>query len=163
MERIIIGLSSIAIAIGLLAGAGWYVYKLKSDLEISIRDTQTLSDAVIEQQKTIAKLELDQAAIRKATNDIANKTIAQDKEVAALAKKFTTSANSSQRDFGQIAAAKPGLVQKAVNAGVVEASRCLEIASGAPLTETEKNATTITEINKACPSMANPAYTPASR
>ena len=38
--------------------------------------------------------------------------------------------------------------------------RCVEIASGAPLTEKEKTATKKSEINSECPSIANPNYVP---
>ena len=40
------------------------------------------------------------------------------------------------------------------------ANRCIEIASGAELTEAEKNATKKSEINTECPSIANPNYIP---
>jgi len=38
----------------------------------------------------------------------------------------------------------------------------LELATGAPLTEAEKNAKLPSEINKECPSLANPSYKPAA-
>jgi len=36
--------------------------------------------------------------------------------------------------------------------------RCIELASGAPLNEKEKNAKTPTEANRECPALINPAY-----
>ena len=38
------------------------------------------------------------------------------------------------------------------------ALRCVEISSGSPLTESEINATKKSEINRECPSIANPNY-----
>ena len=78
----------------------------------------------------------------------------------ALKDRFNTSANGSSRDLGDLAIAKPVLIERAVNNGTKNALRCVEIASGAPLTEQEKNATKADEINKECPSLANPNYKP---
>jgi hypothetical protein len=39
-----------------------------------------------------------------------------------------------------------------------EANRCIEIATGSPLTESEINATKKSQINGECPSLANPNY-----
>ena len=43
---------------------------------------------------------------------------------------------------------------------IERAKRCVEIASGAPLTEAEINATKKSEINPECPALANPNYEP---
>jgi len=40
--------------------------------------------------------------------------------------------------------------------------RCLEIASGSPLTDIERNAKLPSEINRECPNIANPNYKPAT-
>ena len=47
-----------------------------------------------------------------------------------------------------------------MNKGGDNAGRCIEIASGSPLTEKELNATKKSEINPECPSIANPNYIP---
>ena len=86
----------------------------------------------------------------------------QNKDLNSLRDRFNTAANGEKRDFGTVAAAKPSQVETAVNRGTANALRCLEIASGAPLTDREKNAKLPTEINKECPSMANPSYKPTA-
>ena len=86
----------------------------------------------------------------------------QNKDLDSLRDRFNTAANGEKRDFGVAAAAKPTQVEIAVNRGTANALRCLEIASGAPLTDQEKNAKLPTEINKECPSMANPGYRPTA-
>ena len=53
---------------------------------------------------------------------------------------------------------EPGAVERVINKGADNATRCIEIASGSPLTEEEKNATKKSEINPECPSIANPKY-----
>ena len=68
--------------------------------------------------------------------------------------------NKKNRDFGKLAIEKTKAIQRIMNKGSVNAQRCIEIASGAELTEDEKNATKKSEINTECPSIANPNYVP---
>ena len=159
-KAVMITISIILFAL-MIAGGTWYVMNLRKELLENEADIKTLSRALTEQKQTIDQLTKDQVAIRKAGSEVAARVQQQDKEVKALTKKFTTSANNKPRDLGKLAEAKPGLIEKAINNGTKNAMRCLEIASGAALTEVEINAKTITEINKECPSMANPSYTAA--
>jgi hypothetical protein len=68
--------------------------------------------------------------------------------------------NKNNRDIGKLAIKKPGLVEPIINGASERAKRCVEIASGSPLTEAELNATKKSEINTECPSIANPNYIP---
>ncbi len=68
--------------------------------------------------------------------------------------------NKDGRDFGKIAIEKTGAINRIINKGSDNASRCIEIASGAELTEEERNATKKSEINRECPGIANPNYVP---
>ena len=78
------------------------------------------------------------------------------KDMDDLDKRF----NKNNRDIGKLAFEKPAVVERLINKGTVKASRCIEIASGSPLTEIEKNATKKSEINTECSSIANPKYIP---
>ena len=78
------------------------------------------------------------------------------KDLENLDKRF----NKKNRDVGKLAIAKPDAIQRITNKGSANATRCIEIASGSPLTEEEKNATKKSEINTECPSIANPNYVP---
>ena len=53
-----------------------------------------------------------------------------------------------KHDIGNLAENKPGLVEKIINKASDSAVRCMEIASGSPLTEEELNGTP----NRECPS-----------
>ena len=66
--------------------------------------------------------------------------------------------NKKNRDIGKLAIQKPKPIERIINKGSANATRCIEIASGAELTENEKNATKKSEINPECPSIANPKY-----
>ena len=83
-----------------------------------------------------------------------NKQILKDLE--NLDKRF----NKKNRDVGKLAIAKTESIERITNGASALATRCIEIASGAELTEAEKNATKKSEINSECPSIANPNYVP---
>ena len=77
-------------------------------------------------------------------------------DFAELDKRF----NKKNRDVGLLAIEKTKVVERITNAASDKANRCIEIASGSPLTEKEINATKKSEINTECPSIANPNYVP---
>ena len=65
-----------------------------------------------------------------------------EKDKADLAKRL------GKHDIGNLAENKPGLVERIINGASKSAARCVEIASGSPLTEEELNGTP----NRECPS-----------
>ena len=129
----------------MLAGAGGgylYVKKLQKDnltlkinqskLETAIED----NNAVIEQQTS------DLKKIRSTLSklDEVNKKLQEDKD--------NLSNRLNKHDIGNLAENKPGLVEKIINKASDSAVRCMEIASGSPLTEEELNGSP----NRECPS-----------
>jgi hypothetical protein len=146
----------------LIAGGFWYVTGLRADLAVSEENNKKMIEAVEKQQEALESLKKDQEQIKELNNELNTTIKLQNKDMENLKDRFTTSASGEKRDFGKSAAAKPNSLERAVNRGTVNALRCLEIASGAPLTELEKNATLPSEINKECPSLANPNYKPSS-
>jgi hypothetical protein len=137
-----------------VAGGFWYVTGLRADLAVSQENARKMTEA-------IAQMQAEQQKIKELNNELNTTIKLQNKDMENLKDRFTTSANGEKRDFGKAAAKKPASLERAVNRGTVNALRCLEIASGAPLTEAEKNATKPSEINRECPSLANPNYKPA--
>ena len=135
-----------------IAGGLWYVMNLKADLAISEANNQKLQDGIKEQQSLIEQMQRDIVQIQETNKQLAEQNEKQKQDVATLSSKF------SKRDFGALAAEKPAVVEKLVNRGTANAMRCLELASGAPLNEKEKNAKTPTEANRECPTLINPSY-----
>jgi len=145
----------------IVAGGLWYVTGLRADLAMSQENTRKMTDAVQQQSEAIKQLQADQQKIKDINNELNTTIKLQNKDMENLKDRFSTNAAGEKRDFGKTAAAKPTSLERAVNRGTVNALRCLEIASGAPLTEAEKNATKPSEINRECPSLANPNFKPA--
>ena len=135
----------IALLIIVLAGAGGgylYVNKLQKDNAILKTNQIKLETAVEENNQVIEQQTKDLRQIRTTLKEVEqfNKKLQADK----------TSLNNrlGKHDIGNLAENKPGLVEKIINKASNSATRCMEIASGSPLTEGELNGTP----NRECPS-----------
>ena len=146
--------------IGILAsaviGAGIYVMKLRSDNAILKANQIKLESAVADQQELITSQKKDFEEILGANKKMNELVGLLKKDLEDLDKRF----NKKNRDVGKLAIAKTKSIERITNGASALATRCIEIASGSPLTEKEKNATKKSEINSECPSIANPNYVP---
>ena len=129
----------------LLAGAGGgylYVNKLQKDNAILKTNQIKLETAVAESNQVIEQQSKDLKKIRSTLKEVEelNDRLQEDKN--SLNKRL------GKHDIGNLAENKPGLVEKIINKASDSAARCVEIASGSPLTEEELNGTP----NRECPS-----------
>ena len=135
----------IGLVLFMLAGAGGgylYVQKLQKDNAI-LKENQLKLESAVEDQKLVIEQQAED--FRKIRNTLTkleevNKKLEQDK--ADLNKRL------GKHDIGNLAENKPKLVEKIINGASKSAARCVEIASGSPLTEEELNGTP----NRECPS-----------
>ena len=139
-----------------IAGGGFYVFKLQKDNAILKANAIKMKSAISEQKELIENQKKDFQAILTANNEMNELVNNLKKDLEDLDKRF----NKNNRDFGKLALEKTGAIERIINKGSDAAARCIEIASGAPLTEEEINATKKSEINRECPSIANPNYIP---
>jgi len=135
----------IGLVLVMMAGAGGgylYVQKLQKDNAILKENQLKLENAVEDQKQVIEQQAEDFRKIRNTLNKLeeVNKKLEQDK--ADLSKRL------GKHDIGNLAENKPKLVEKIINGASKSAARCVEIASGSPLTEEELNGTP----NRECPS-----------
>ena len=135
----------IALVLILLAGAGGgylYVNKLQKDNAILKTNQVKLETAVAESNQVIEQQSKDLKKIRSTLKEVEelNDKLQADKD--SLNKRL------GKHDIGNLAENKPGLVEKIINKASDSAARCVEIASGSPLTEEELNGTP----NRECPS-----------
>ena len=147
----------IGIIITSLLGAGAYVIKLQRDNGILKANAEKLESAVAEQQSLIKNQQEDFKDILEANQKMNELVGVLKKDLENLDKRF----NKKNRDVGKLAIAKTEAIERITNGASAKlATRCIEIASGSPLTESEKNATKKSEINSECPGLANPSYIP---
>ena len=129
----------------MMAGAGGgylYVKKLQKDNAILKVNQIKLESAVEDNNKVIEQQTADLKKIRSTLEviDEKNRKLQEDKD--------KLSNRLSKHDIGNLAENKPGLVEKIINKASDSAVRCMEIASGSPLTEEELNGSP----NRECPS-----------
>ena len=123
--------------------------KLQKDNAILKANAIKLESAISEQKTLIENQKKDFEAILNANKEM-NELIGKLKtDFAELDKRF----NKKNRDVGLLAIEKTKAVERITNAASDKANRCIEIASGSPLTEKEINATKKSEINTECPSI----------
>src|SRR5210317_1113822 len=146
----------IGIIITTVLGAGAYVMKLQRDNTILKENAVKLESAISEQKQVIENQKKDFAEILEANKKINELVNNLKKDLDDLDKRFS----KKDRDIGKLAIERTGAIERVINKGSDNATRCIEIASGSPLTEEEKNATKKSEINPECPSIANPSYIP---
>ena len=135
----------IGLILVMVAGAGGgflYVKKLQKDNEILKLNQAKLETAVEDQKGVIEQQTKDFTKIRETLNILEEENKKLQKDKSDLSKRL------GKHDIGNLAENKPGLVEKIINGASKKALRCVEIASGSPLTEEELNG----KPNKECPS-----------
>ena len=144
----------------IIAGGLWYVMNLKAELATSEANNKILENSISEQSQVIEQMRVDIAQIQRINEEVNAELGRQKEEVKNLVNRFNVNARGESRDIGKIASKKPRAMQRLINRGTVNALRCLEIATGAERTEKEINAKKESEINRECPTLANPNYIP---
>ena len=138
-----------------VAGGGYvYVQKLRADNATLKINTTKLQGAVEQNEATIKQQTENFERVRDTLADVRDNRADLQADKDVLIKKL------SEHDFGQLAEARPTLVVKIVNKERGNAKRCMEIASGSPLTEEEIAVTKKSKANLDCSRLANPNYVP---
>ena len=154
----------IFLILGVLAGIGggyMYVKNLKADLAVSEANNMKLEQSVADQKAVIEQVQADFKQQQEISKKLQETNLTLAKELKDTEEKFNkVNASGKKRDVGALALKKAKIMEKVINKGTVNANRCIEIATGSPLTEKEKNATKKSQINPECPSIANPNYVP---
>ena len=135
----------IGLVLFILASAGggyWYVQKLQKDNQILKANAIKLESAVADQKQVIESQAADFKKIRSTLDKLEQENAKLQKDKQDLSKRL------GKHDIGNLAENKPGLVERIINGASKSAARCVEIASGSPLTEEELNGTP----NRECPS-----------
>lgn len=155
---------AILIIVGLLFFGVYLFYnKYNNTLEENIKMQQSISElssTIEKQQKRIEQVEFDSLINAALRDGIALKLQKYTEQQSDLRNKFEklNKLTNEKRDIGKLADAKPKLLEKIVNKGSDDFKRCVEIASGAPLSKEEVDAIKPSQINSSCPELANPNF-----
>ena len=135
----------IGLVLVMLAGAGGgylYINKLQKD-NATLKSNQIKLESAVEDQKAVIESQAeDFKKIRNTLTKLEEENAKLQKDKQDLSKRL------GKHDIGNLAENKPKLVEKIINGASESAARCVEIASGSPLTEEELNGTP----NRECPS-----------
>ena len=143
------------VILSMVGGVG-YVLKLRSDNAILKANNILLEESLESQKNVIEQQKKDFTQILETNKKLSLLSNNLQKDMNDLENRFT----KQGRDIGKTAIKKDKLIQRVLNSASVSSLRCVEIASGSPLTENEINATKKTEINRECPTIAHPNYVP---
>ena len=114
------------------AGGFAYVYKLKADNAILKANQIQLETAITEQQQVLETKELEFQFIVEANKDLTAKLNAARKDNEELTKKF------AKYDIAEWGMQNPERTAETINNAVADVNRCMEIASGSPVVEEDK-------------------------
>ena len=150
------GIAKYLMIISVFAGIIGYVMTLRADNAILKSNAVKMELANNSLEQTLQSQKEDFNKIIEANKQMNTLINNLKDDLENLDKRF----NKNGRDIGKLATKKPGLVEDVINKATDRAKRCVEIASGSPLTEQERQATKKSEINPECPAIANPNYIP---
>jgi ABC-type anion transport system duplicated permease subunit len=139
-------LALVAGACTIIVGFIWHMSRLESKLEqaqqdlvILERNEVELKEALATQSETLKTKELEYVTIVKLSSDLRSIASTQAREVKELNDKLNVKANGQSRDLGELARAKPAMVQGIVNRATDDVNRCFEVLTGATVKEGEVN------------------------
>ena len=129
-----------------LCGVFWVYYQdTQERIAILNENNAKLETAVATSEAAVASLQAD---ILKANAELSRVNT----EFANIRAQNNVLADKLARhDLAVLGSEKPGLVERLVNRGTINAGRCFELLAGAELTDKEKEATSGDEFNKECP------------
>lgn len=143
----------IGILISLLSGAAYFYYSTtQSRIAVLIANNatltaniETITTANERNVQTIQDLQNAYIKIQEDFNQVQTEFQIIRSQNAELRERL------GRHELDILAAARPGLVERTINNATVNALRCFELMSGAPLNTREINATTEKEFNSECP------------
>jgi hypothetical protein len=130
----------------MLCGAFWVYYQdTQERIAILNENNSKLEVAVATSEAAVASLQAD---FKRANEELSKVNT----EFAAIRAQNDVLADKlAKHDLAVLGAKKPGLVERLVNRGTINAGRCFELLAGAELTDKEKEATSGDAFNKECP------------
>ena len=150
--KMLLILTAIIGAVGF--GAWKYYTYTQEQIRVYATNAATAEQAAIASEVAFKSVQNDLIKVQNQFKEVSREFADAQSRVDTLEKKL------SEHDLGQLAQAKPGLVEKIIDKAGANVMRCIEILSGSPLTEKEINVTTKSKANHECPGLANPNYKP---
>lgn len=139
----------LALAFGLMSAIGggvMYVKLLQARLDLAVENQAKLEGVVTAQKEVFDRQTADIEKMRKLNDEVNKQFAAAAKEKDNLQRRFNQTAGGNSRDIGALAIQRPALTEAAINTTTKYIMRCVEIATGDALRETDKS-------NNICPDL----------
>lgn len=137
--------------------AYWYYTSSQKHLAENAAAIQSLEIAVNSQEAVIKRQRSDAKLSGEILQELNGKFSESRDAVEQLREKFNKlSILLGENRFEKLSVAKPKVIEKVINKGTRDVIRCIEILSGQPLTNKEKEADRPSQYNSACADVANP-------
>ena len=145
----------LTVVIGAVGFGAWKYYQYTQEqIRIYAVNAATAELAQQQAEAAVESLKRDMVEIQAQFTEVSEKFQVAKGRVDALEKKL------SEHDIGNLAQAKPKLIEKIIDKGTKDVLRCYEILTGSPLTEDEIAVTKKSKANTTCSDVANPNYRP---
>ena len=145
----------LTVVIGAVGFGAWKYYQYTQEqIRIYAVNAATAELAQQQAEAAVESLKRDMVEIQAQFTEVSEKFQVAKGRVDSLEKKL------SEHDIGNLAQAKPKLIEKIIDKGTKDVLRCYEILTGSPLTEDEIAVTKKSKANTTCSDVANPNYRP---
>jgi len=132
------------------SGLGYLYYKdSQARIQTLTTNNANLQTGIDLNEQTISQLQTDYDLAQQEVIRLNDENTAIRRRNSLLVEKF------ANNDLGFLAENRPELIERIINRGTENAFRCMELLSGAELTDKERNATNGTEFNTECPWLFN--------
>lgn len=128
----------------------FFIQSLRSQLETAALRAHQMEETIRMQQVAMDTLRNDIARINQIQTNLFDQLNNAQSTTRDLERRFSQDAAGRARNFATTANRNPARAEERVNLGTRDALRCNEIATGAPLTEEERNGT---RTNSICPEL----------
>jgi len=129
----------------LIGGSIYIISGLRADLAVSESNNIKLKSVITEQSATISTIQKDISTMSVINRDLSKLSRQQRRKIKELDNKFNIKANGTSRDLGDIARAKPTLINRIINRATRKVNRCMELSTSAV---SKKG-----EVNNECPEL----------
>ena len=138
--------AALLVVIAAMCGLGyWYYNNTQATIMTLTENNAKLNTAVELNEEALSSLQTDYARVNTELSTLNEEYQAIRRQNRALADKL------ERIDLESAAVTNPDSIERAVNAGTVNAGRCFELLSGAELNEKERTAKNDIAFKKECP------------
>jgi hypothetical protein len=123
----------------------WYYNESQARIQLLTENNAKLTVGIALNEETINQLQTDYGMAQQELIKLNDENAAIRRRNNLLIDKF------ANNNLGFLAENKPELIERIINRGTANAFRCMELLSGAELTDKERNATNGTAFNPECP------------